>query len=176
MLDEHCRVAKLADMGLAKFFSVDKKSTTMPGPRGTAAYLDPMYLDTYRYTPASDVYSFGLVLLQVITATPSPQKALRQARSAWEKGSFSSLVDSEMPGKAPEAVVAELIKLGLQCTNWDIKKRPEMGRKPRPSVQESGEDVLKGTVVGALIVIQTKIPPDAIDDEDSYLEARSAAE
>lgn len=62
LLDQSRRVAKLADMGLAKFFSMESK-TTSSGPHGTAQYMDPIYMTTHRYRPESDVYSFGLVLI-----------------------------------------------------------------------------------------------------------------
>ena len=42
LLDQNHRIAKIADMGLAKYFSMDSKTST--GPHGTAAYLDPIYV------------------------------------------------------------------------------------------------------------------------------------
>ena len=75
------KVAKVADMGLAKFYTGDATSTGLDA-RGTWAYLDPTYLMTGKYTPASDVYSFGLLLLQVVTADPVPAHARASADAA----------------------------------------------------------------------------------------------
>lgn len=43
LLDGDRRVAKLADMGIAKFFSIDSK-TSSSGPNGSAVYMDPLYI------------------------------------------------------------------------------------------------------------------------------------
>ena len=80
LLDASRKVAKLSDMGLAKFVSDVQTSTSFAGPRGTFSYLDPNYLMSHKYTPASDVFSFGLVLLQTIMGEPNPGVALNAAR------------------------------------------------------------------------------------------------
>ena len=40
--------------------------------KGTIAYLDPLYQQTQIYTKASDVYSFGLVFIQVVRGEKDP--------------------------------------------------------------------------------------------------------
>ena len=56
-------MAKICDFGISRQALDVVLSERI---RGTPAYLDPLYVDTYKYTKASDVYSFGLVLLQVV--------------------------------------------------------------------------------------------------------------
>lgn len=97
LLDADCRTAKLADMGLAKLFLKESSSTTMV-PSGELQHLDPLFMQTHKYTPSSDVYSFGLLLLQTITCQTKPAKATRLANSAKSSGSYVGIVDSSMPG------------------------------------------------------------------------------
>ena len=55
-------VCKLGGTGLAKFLPATDSSVW-----GTAGYIDPMLLRTGKYGPQSDLYGFGLVLLQLLT-------------------------------------------------------------------------------------------------------------
>ena len=63
VLDADHLVAKLTDMGMAKYISLERRTTTRNGPRGTLPYLDPEYTQGHRYTTASNVFSFGMVAL-----------------------------------------------------------------------------------------------------------------
>ena len=91
-------MAKLADMGLAKYFTIERRTSTSHGPRGTLSYMDPQYIDTHSYTPASDVYSFGMVLLQILTSERLPGRSKGAARKAVKHENFDTIVDSRMPG------------------------------------------------------------------------------
>ena len=62
LVDALLRVAKLADMGLARLLMLPMPSSEY-GIHGTPGYKDPIYISTGEYTAASDVYSFGVVLL-----------------------------------------------------------------------------------------------------------------
>jgi serine/threonine protein kinase len=61
--------AQLIDCGLAKLVSDDASTalSTMVGIKGTLGYLDPEYVSTGEYTAACDIYSFGVVLLELWT-------------------------------------------------------------------------------------------------------------
>eukprot|EP00854_Cymbomonas_tetramitiformis_P003915 gene3915-4878_t len=79
LLDKHCKV-KLADVGLSRIAPELAQSgtgavsyiqdTTIMGSLG---YIDPMYLSSGKFRPASDVYSFGITLLQLVTGASRPQ-------------------------------------------------------------------------------------------------------
>ena len=61
--------AKVSDFGFARSGPSDTekihKSTKV---KGTAGYLDPEYLRTYQLTPKSDVFSFGILLVEILSA------------------------------------------------------------------------------------------------------------
>ncbi|XP_043725724.1 U-box domain-containing protein 33-like [Telopea speciosissima] len=66
-------VSKLGDFGIASFIPRDEKSiytTTLlciADPKGTIGYIDPEFLTTGELTSKADVYSFGIVVLQLLT-------------------------------------------------------------------------------------------------------------
>lgn len=59
--------AKVADFGFARTGPTDQ-SHVKASVKGTFGYVDPEYLRTYHLTPKSDVFSFGILLLEVLTA------------------------------------------------------------------------------------------------------------
>ena len=66
MLDRELN-AKLGDFGLARLVSQGTGHQTTEVPMGTAGYVEPEFRDTGRRCEGSDVYSFGIVLLEMVT-------------------------------------------------------------------------------------------------------------
>ena len=58
--------AKLSDFGLAKMMGVEE-SKVFTDVRGTIGYMDPEYMTNAKLTCASDIYSFGIVALQILS-------------------------------------------------------------------------------------------------------------
>lgn len=58
---------KLSDFGLAKLGPVDGDSYVSTRVMGTYGYCAPEYMTTGRLTKRSDIYSFGVVLLEIIS-------------------------------------------------------------------------------------------------------------
>ncbi|MFS7986499.1 putative protein kinase RLK-Pelle-LRR-I-1 family [Helianthus anomalus] len=68
LLDKNLK-AKVADFGLSKFNFMKEQVSTMRSKfiAGTEVYLDPEYMITGKYKRASDIYSFGVVLFEVLS-------------------------------------------------------------------------------------------------------------
>ena len=60
------KVPKLADFGLAKMLEMEE-TKVFTDVRGTIGYMDPEYITHSKLTCASDIYSFGVVALQLLS-------------------------------------------------------------------------------------------------------------
>ena len=58
--------AKLSDFGLARMLNMEE-SKVFTDVRGTIGYMDPEYMTNAKLTCASDIYSFGIVILQILS-------------------------------------------------------------------------------------------------------------
>ena len=56
-------VAKIADFGISRQVLPGEEDLVSVSLKGTKEYLDPLYLQSYKYTKACDIYSFGLVII-----------------------------------------------------------------------------------------------------------------
>ncbi|CAM6046499.1 unnamed protein product [Sphagnum compactum] len=131
LLDENM-VAKLADFGISKVGSTfDTHISTRPA--GTAGFLDPDYFITRQLTPASDVYGFGVVLLEMITG----RKVIDHLRDdetnllVWVKhklaeGGIDLIRDPKLQPEFPPDVFTTLTDLALNCTMYERLERPTM--------------------------------------------------
>lgn len=63
---------KVADFGLSKEEVYDGRKS---GLKGTYGYMDPDYMSTNKFTKKSDIYSFGIILFELITVI-NPQQGL----------------------------------------------------------------------------------------------------
>ncbi|PRQ27995.1 putative protein kinase RLK-Pelle-RLCK-IXb family [Rosa chinensis] len=130
ILLDHNYVSKISDVGLARLVpaSVADEVTQyhMTSAAGTFCYIDPEYQQTGMLTTKSDIYSLGIVLLQIITAKPAMGLSHHVKRSI-EKGTFSDMLDPTVLDWPVEEALA-FANLALQCTELRKKDRPDLGK------------------------------------------------
>lgn len=121
-------VSKISDVGLARLVppSVANSVTQyhMTSAAGTFCYIDPEYQQTGMLTTKSDIYSFGIMLLQIITAKP-PMGLAHHVQKAIERGTFEELLDPTVPDW-PVDDALEFAKLALKCAELRKKDRPDL--------------------------------------------------
>ncbi|XP_015697309.1 U-box domain-containing protein 33-like isoform X2 [Oryza brachyantha] len=120
-------VSKLSDFGIScllnKSSTVSTSFYQTTNPRGTFAYMDPEFLTTGELTARSDIYSFGIIILRLVTGKPALGIA-REVEDALDKGVLKSLVDRSA-GDWPFVQAEKLMLLGLQCAELSRRRRPD---------------------------------------------------
>ncbi|KAL6616200.1 hypothetical protein ACP70R_038470 [Stipagrostis hirtigluma subsp. patula] len=125
--------AKLSDFGLAKLGPVGDMSHVSTRVMGTYGYCAPEYAMTGRLTKASDIYSFGVVLLEIITgrraidtARPSEEKVLVQwaAPLLKDKKRFMRMADPLLGKRYPARGLYQALVIASMCLQEDASSRP----------------------------------------------------
>lgn len=130
-------VSKISDVGLARLVppSVANSVTQyhMTSAAGTFCYIDPEYQQTGMLGVKSDVYSLGVMLLQIITAKP-PMGLTHYVERSIEKGTFADMLDPAVPDWPIEETMI-YAKLALRCVELRRKDRPDLGSEVLPELE-----------------------------------------
>ncbi|XP_031376475.1 G-type lectin S-receptor-like serine/threonine-protein kinase SD2-5 isoform X2 [Punica granatum] len=134
LLDENF-LAKVSDFGLAKLMTREQSNvfTTL---RGTRGYLAPEWITNYAISEKSDVYSYGMVLLEIIggrknfdpSETSEKSHFPSYAFKMMEEGKLRDLLDSCLTYDESDERVITAIKVALWCIQEDMALRPSMTR------------------------------------------------
>ncbi|CAI8590986.1 unnamed protein product [Vicia faba] len=133
LLDESFE-AVVGDFGLAKLLD-QRDSHVTTAVRGTVGHIAPEYLSTGQSSEKTDVFGFGILLLELITG----QKALDAgnvpvqkgmildwARTLFEEKRLEVLVDRDLKGCYDPVELEKAVELSLQCTQSVPSLRPKM--------------------------------------------------
>ncbi|KAJ3678970.1 hypothetical protein LUZ61_021134 [Rhynchospora tenuis] len=123
--------AKIADFGLSRAFN-NASSHVSTAVVGTPGYLDPEYYQSYQLSEKSDVFSFGVVLLEIITgkppiiAGPEGGHLAKWVSQKLSRGDIESIVDTRMHGQYDINSVWKVTELARKCTEHSSVQRPTM--------------------------------------------------
>lgn len=158
LLDENY-IAKVSDFGLAKLINPkDHRRWTMTSVRGTRGYLAPEWLANLPVTSKSDVYSYGMVLLEIVSGRRNfdvsdetgKKKFSTWAYEEFEKGCLRSIIDKNL---LDSELDMEQLEKALRTSFWCIHEQPSQ----RPSIGKVVQ-MLEG-----IIEIGRPPPPRGID-------------
>ncbi|RLN23139.1 protein NSP-INTERACTING KINASE 3 [Panicum miliaceum] len=133
LLDEYFE-AIVGDFGLAKLLD-HRESHVTTAVRGTVGHIAPEYLSTGQSSEKTDVFGFGVLLVELITG----QKALDFGRVANQKGGvldwvkklhqekqLSMMVDKDLGSNYDRVELEEMVQVALLCTQYYPSHRPRM--------------------------------------------------
>ncbi|KAL6335728.1 hypothetical protein AAG906_039491 [Vitis piasezkii] len=126
--------AKVADFGWSKSMPVEGGSYVSTAIVGTPGYLDPEYYRNSVPNEKTDVYSFGIVLLELISSRPAIIKITEDSRcniTNWvrpiiAKGDIRTIVDPRLQGKFETNSARRAIETAMSCVSFSSTDRPTM--------------------------------------------------
>ncbi|KAG4914751.1 hypothetical protein JHK87_052308 [Glycine soja] len=125
ILLDHSMRAKVADFGLSKEEIFDDRNS---GLKGTYGYMDPAYISTSKLTTKSDIYSFGIIVFELITAIHPHQNLMEYVNlAAMDHDGVDEILDKQLVGKCNLEEVRQLAKIGHKCLHKSPRKRPSIG-------------------------------------------------
>lgn len=125
--------AKLSDFGLAKLGPVGDKTHVTTRVMGTHGYCAPEYALTGQLTIKSDIYSFGVVFLELITGRrpqdsdrpPEEQDLVAWARPLFkDQRKFPNMADPLLHGRFPRRGLYQALAIAAMCLQEKAKNRP----------------------------------------------------
>ncbi|KAL0293050.1 UNVERIFIED_CONTAM: protein NSP-INTERACTING kinase [Sesamum angustifolium] len=133
LLDEDFE-AVVGDFGLAKLLD-HRDSHVTTAVRGTVGHIAPEYLSTGQSSEKTDVFGFGILLLELITG----QKAVDFGRGTNQKGvildwvkklhqegKLNLMVDKDLKNDFDRMELEEMVQVALLCTQFNPSHRPKM--------------------------------------------------
>ncbi|URE11315.1 STYKc [Musa troglodytarum] len=130
-------VPKIADFGMARLFPEDQTHVNTR-VAGTNGYMAPEYVMHGSLSTKADVFSFGVLVLELISGQknsafsplpdPEANSLLEWAWKLYKKGQSLELMDPAVASTADAEQVAMCVQIGLLCTQSDPKLRPAMKR------------------------------------------------
>ncbi|CAI0460703.1 unnamed protein product [Linum tenue] len=130
LLDESM-MPKISDFGLARLFPGTESHCITNRIVGTYGYMAPEYAVRGRYSTKSDVFSFGILVLEIITGTKNSsfqdsRNLQSYAWKHWVNGTALKIVDSTLGEEFKKDEVLKCINIGLLCVQEAAEKRPTM--------------------------------------------------
>ncbi|MBA0756259.1 hypothetical protein Gogos_019861, partial [Gossypium gossypioides] len=123
----------VADFGFAKLIpeGVSHMTTRV---KGTLGYLAPEYAMWGKVSDGCDVYSFGILLLELLTGRKPIEKlpgGVKRSITEWAeplvaRGQFKDLVDPKLRGNFDENQLKQAISVACLCVQSEPEKRPNM--------------------------------------------------
>ncbi|KAL8488797.1 hypothetical protein ACS0TY_024922 [Phlomoides rotata] len=123
----------VADFGFAKLIP-DGVSHMTTRVKGTLGYLAPEYAMWGKVSESCDVYSFGILLLEIVTGRKPIEKlpgGIKRTITEWAephitKGRFKDLVDPKLRGNCNEKQLIQTVNVAALCVQSEPEKRPTM--------------------------------------------------
>ncbi|GJM97754.1 hypothetical protein PR202_ga14706 [Eleusine coracana subsp. coracana] len=177
--------AKLSDFGLARTGPSGDQTHVSTRVMGTYGYAAPEYVMTGHLTARSDVYGFGVVLLEMIIGRRAVDKS-RPTREhnlvEWARPllvhnrKLFRIIDPRMEGQYSTKAAIEVASLAYRCLSQNPKGRPTMSQvvetfEAVQNMPECQDVLLQNCITGAVTLYEVpKEPAESVEPEKAKLE------
>lgn len=125
---------KISDFGMARIFGIDQSEEITNKIVGTYGYMSPEYAMHGQYSVRSDVFSFGVILLEIISGkknsafyqSDGAEDLLSYVWKNWKDRTPLNIMDPTFAESYSRNEVIQCIHIGLLCVQEDVNERPTM--------------------------------------------------
>ncbi|XP_075505506.1 cysteine-rich receptor-like protein kinase 15 isoform X2 [Primulina tabacum] len=126
---------KIADFGLARLCAADETQGNTNRIVGTYGYMSPEYAMHGQFSIKSDVFSFGVLILEIMTGQKNNsfrngetiEDLLSAAWKYWHRGTFEDMIDPVLRASSGSLRdISRCIHIGLLCVQDNLADRPTM--------------------------------------------------
>lgn len=151
-------VSKIGDIGLSTILSSNDLSIMYKdtAPVGTLSYIDPEYQRSGLISTKSDVYAFGLVILQLLTAKPA-MALTHVVETAIDAGNLTDILDTKA-GSWPIQETLDLARLALSCAELRRRDRPDLKDHVLPTLERLKEIADRAQHSAPTVTIKSRPP------------------
>ncbi|XP_058073065.1 G-type lectin S-receptor-like serine/threonine-protein kinase B120 [Magnolia sinica] len=137
---------KISDFGLARMFIGNETQANTNRVVGTYGYMSPEYAMEGHFSIKSDVFSFGVLLLEIMTGKKNtglyifdcPRSLLGYSWELWKRGWGSELMDMTLVSLSSKQELLRYIHVGLLCVQENAADRPTMSEVIYMLANETG--------------------------------------
>ncbi|KAJ7963110.1 protein kinase family protein [Quillaja saponaria] len=132
LLDKNLQ-SKISDFGLCKAFETESCIHDLTDPKGAFSYVDPEYYKTKKLNRESDICSFGIVLLEMITGRsaiirdlgPAPIHIIQWVSPYFGRMDIGSIIDPRIKGSYNISSSWKAIEIAMACVHSPAIQRPK---------------------------------------------------
>ncbi|KAM6579870.1 hypothetical protein CsatA_003644 [Cannabis sativa] len=125
---------KISDFGMARIFTKDVQEANTGRIVGTYGYISPEYVKEGLYSTKTDVYSFGVLVLQIISGKRNAyyygsnenMNFLEYAYELWKEGKQMEFMDPSLDDTHSSCKVMKCMQIALLCVQEEANDRPSM--------------------------------------------------
>ncbi|KAK7324400.1 hypothetical protein VNO77_27936 [Canavalia gladiata] len=165
---------KISDFGLAKLFT-ENMTHASTRVAGTIGYLAPEYAIGGKLTRKADIYSFGVLLVEIVsgrcnTNSQLPieeQFLLERTWDLYERKELVGLVDTSLNGEFDAEQACMILKIGLLCTQESPKLRPSMSSVVKMltgKMKADDSNITKPALISDFMDLKIRRKPESITD------------